>query len=205
MSRRFVTLDVFTTRPHAGNPLAVVLDSEGLDTAAMQAIAREFNLSETVFVAPPADPAHRAAIRIFTPGQELPFAGHPTVGTAALLALRDAAEGRAADRLVLAPCRIAELDLETHVAPIDDEVADAAARHQILAGIRIDHRLERFAYGFLVKTHRAFLDNRRPGRPGKPADDTGAASFPHPRRQRGFPPSRRAAPHRRMPALSRRP
>ncbi len=101
MSRRFVTLDVFTTKAHAGNPLAVVLDSEGLDSAAMQAIAREFNLSETVFVAPPADTAHRAAIRIFTPGQELPFAGHPTVGTAVLLALRDAAEGRAADRLVL--------------------------------------------------------------------------------------------------------
>lgn len=113
MSRRFVTLDVFTTRPHAGNPLAVVLDSDGLDTAAMQVIAREFNLSETVFVAPPANPAHRAAIRIFTPGQELPFAGHPTVGTAALLALRDAAEGRAADALVLeekvglVPCVIA--------------------------------------------------------------------------------------------------
>ncbi|MBR3194438.1 PhzF family phenazine biosynthesis protein [Bosea sp. (in: a-proteobacteria)] len=112
MSRRFVTLDVFTTRPHAGNPLAVVLDSEGLDSAAMQAIAREFNLSETVFVAPPANPAHRAAIRIFTPGQELPFAGHPTVGTAVLLALRDAAEGQAADRLVLeekvglVPCAI---------------------------------------------------------------------------------------------------
>lgn len=113
MSRRFVTLDVFTTRPHAGNPLAVVLDSEGLDTAAMQTIAREFNLSETVFVVPPANATHRAAIRIFTPGQELPFAGHPTVGTAALLALRDAAEGRAADRLVLeekvglVPCMIA--------------------------------------------------------------------------------------------------
>ncbi|MGE7473024.1 PhzF family phenazine biosynthesis protein [Bosea sp. NPDC003192] len=113
MSRRFVTLDVFTTRPHAGNPLAVVLDSDGLDTEAMQTIAREFNLSETVFVAPPADPAHRAAVRIFTPGQELPFAGHPTVGTAVLLALRDAAEGRAADRLVLeekvglVPCVIA--------------------------------------------------------------------------------------------------
>lgn len=113
MSRHFVTLDVFTTRPHAGNPLAVVLDSEGLDSAAMQAIAREFNLSETVFVAPPANPAHRAAVRIFTPGQELPFAGHPTVGTAVLLALRDAAEGRAADRLVLeekvglVPCVVA--------------------------------------------------------------------------------------------------
>jgi trans-2,3-dihydro-3-hydroxyanthranilate isomerase len=101
MKRRFVTLDVFTTRRHAGNPLAVVLDAEGLDTAAMQAITREFNLSETVFVAPPENPMHRAAIRIFTPGGELPFAGHPTVGTAVLLALRDAAEARAADLLTL--------------------------------------------------------------------------------------------------------
>lgn len=101
MKRRFVTLDVFTRARHAGNPLAVVLDAEGLDTEAMQAITREFNLSETVFVAPPIDPANRAAIRIFTPGRELPFAGHPTVGTAVLLALRDAQEGRAKDKLVL--------------------------------------------------------------------------------------------------------
>ena len=87
-SRSFVTLDVFTTRRFAGNPLAVVLDAEGLDDVAMQAIAREFNLSETVFVLPPAEPRHKAALRIFTPGRELPFAGHPTVGTAVLLALR---------------------------------------------------------------------------------------------------------------------
>ncbi|MEZ2406451.1 trans-2,3-dihydro-3-hydroxyanthranilate isomerase [Bosea sp. OAE752] len=101
MKRRFVTLDVFTTRRHAGNPLAVVLQSEGLDTEAMQAIAREFNLSETVFVLPPDKPGHRASIRIFTPGGELPFAGHPTVGTAVWLALSDEAEGRSADMLVL--------------------------------------------------------------------------------------------------------
>lgn len=101
MGRRFATLDVFTTKPHAGNPLAVVLDSDGLDTEAMQAIAREFNLSETVFVMPPADAANRAAVRIFTPAQELPFAGHPTVGTAVLLALRDAAEGKPGESLVL--------------------------------------------------------------------------------------------------------
>jgi trans-2,3-dihydro-3-hydroxyanthranilate isomerase len=113
MARRFVTLDVFTSHPHAGNPLAVVLDSDGLDTAAMQAIAREFNLSETVFVQPPAASAHRAALRIFTPGRELPFAGHPTVGTAVLLALRDAAESQASDLLVLeetigfVPCAVA--------------------------------------------------------------------------------------------------
>ncbi|MGX5734491.1 PhzF family phenazine biosynthesis protein [Bosea thiooxidans] len=101
MARRFVTLDVFTTRRHAGNPLAVVLQAEGLDTEAMQAIAREFNLSETVFVLPPERPEHRAALRIFTPGTELPFAGHPTVGTAVWLALHDEAEGGGTEMLVL--------------------------------------------------------------------------------------------------------
>ena len=95
MARRFVTLDVFTEQRLAGNPLAVVLESEGLDDAAMQAIAREFNLSETVFVLPPAEARHRARLRIFTPGRELPFAGHPTVGAAVLLALQDPARGDA--------------------------------------------------------------------------------------------------------------
>src|SRR5215218_5747469 len=89
MPRRFVTLDVFTRQPLAGNPLAVVLDAEGLDSGRMQAIAREFNLSETVFVLPPDDARHRARLRIFTPTHELPFAGHPTVGSAVLLAVRD--------------------------------------------------------------------------------------------------------------------
>lgn len=86
MTRRYYILDVFTETPFAGNPLAVVLDGDGLDDARMQAIAREFNLSETVFVREPRDPVNTAAIRIFTPASELPFAGHPTVGTAALLA-----------------------------------------------------------------------------------------------------------------------
>lgn len=86
MRRRFHTLDVFTDQPLGGNPLAVVHDAEDLDTARMQAIAREFNLSETVFVLPPRDPVNSARIRIFTPARELPFAGHPTVGTAVLLA-----------------------------------------------------------------------------------------------------------------------
>jgi trans-2,3-dihydro-3-hydroxyanthranilate isomerase len=95
MARRFVTLDVFTERRLAGNPLAVVLDSEGLDGTSMQAIAREFNLSETVFVLPPTEARHRARLRIFTPGRELPFAGHPTVGTAVLLALQDPDRGDA--------------------------------------------------------------------------------------------------------------
>jgi trans-2,3-dihydro-3-hydroxyanthranilate isomerase len=98
MPRRFFTLDVFADRALAGNPLAVVLDSDGLDTAAMQQIAREFNLSETVFVQPPADSRHRANVRIFTPGLEMPFAGHPTVGTAVLLASLDH-KGQAGDYL----------------------------------------------------------------------------------------------------------
>jgi trans-2,3-dihydro-3-hydroxyanthranilate isomerase len=86
MKRRFHTLDVFTATPLAGNPLAVVLDTAGLDTARMQAIAREFNLSETVFVFDTNDPVNTARLRIFTPAQELPFAGHPTIGAAILIA-----------------------------------------------------------------------------------------------------------------------
>jgi trans-2,3-dihydro-3-hydroxyanthranilate isomerase len=85
MRRQFYTLDVFTDVALAGNPLAVVLDSEGLDDSRMQAIAREFNLAETVFVREPRNPINIARLRIFTPNRELPFAGHPTVGTAILL------------------------------------------------------------------------------------------------------------------------
>jgi trans-2,3-dihydro-3-hydroxyanthranilate isomerase len=89
MSHRFFTLDVFTRRRLAGNPLAVVLEADDLDGDAMQAVAREFNLSETVFVLAPEARASRARLRIFTPTRELPFAGHPTVGTAVLLARLD--------------------------------------------------------------------------------------------------------------------
>ena len=100
--RRFHTLDVFTEQKLAGNPLAVVHDSEGLDTEAMQAIAREFNISETVFVMEPDDPVNTAKIRIFTPGSELPFAGHPTVGTGVLLAQLRAPELVGASGVVIA-------------------------------------------------------------------------------------------------------
>jgi trans-2,3-dihydro-3-hydroxyanthranilate isomerase len=86
MELDFHTLDVFTERRFAGNPLAVVHGADGLDATAMQTIAGEFNLSECVFVLKPDNPAHTAKIRIFTPTMELPFAGHPTVGTAILLA-----------------------------------------------------------------------------------------------------------------------
>jgi trans-2,3-dihydro-3-hydroxyanthranilate isomerase len=82
----FHTLDVFTETPFAGNPLAVVLGADGLTPAQMQTIAREFNLSETIFVMAPRDPAHTARVRIFFPTAEIPFAGHPTIGCAILLA-----------------------------------------------------------------------------------------------------------------------
>ena len=86
MQRRYITVDVFTDRAFGGNPLAVVLDAGGLSTAQMQAIASEFNYSETTFVLPPQGRAHDAQVRIFTVRSELPFAGHPNVGTAFVLA-----------------------------------------------------------------------------------------------------------------------
>ena len=92
MKRRFQTLDVFTDTALTGNPLAVVLDAEGLDDARMQAVAAEFNLSETVFVFEPRNAINSARVRIFTPKRELPFAGHPTVGAAALIAHLRAAD-----------------------------------------------------------------------------------------------------------------
>jgi trans-2,3-dihydro-3-hydroxyanthranilate isomerase len=92
---RFVTVDVFTAERFSGNPLAVVLNAEGLTTAQMQSIAAEFNLSETTFVMPPQDPVHTAAVRIFTPKGEVPFAGHPNVGTAFVLARTGESYGRA--------------------------------------------------------------------------------------------------------------
>ena len=110
MPRRYAILDVFTDRPLAGNPLAVVLDGDGLSDGRMQAIAREFNLSETVFVRPSENPAHSARIRIFTPARELPFAGHPTVGTAVLLALEGAAKNPALHEAMLV--------LEENVGPV---------------------------------------------------------------------------------------
>lgn len=153
----YVIYDVFTDRPLAGNPLAVVFDADGLDTARMQAIAGEFNLSETVFVAAPAEAAHSAAIRIFTPGRELPFAGHPTVGTAVALAERKIAGAmpgagidlvevleekvgpvRTAVRLVPGEPGFAEFDLprkaERIDLPLEAEAAAAAlgiGKHEI--------------------------------------------------------------------------
>jgi trans-2,3-dihydro-3-hydroxyanthranilate isomerase len=96
MQRRYVTVDVFTDRAFGGNPLAVVLDAGGLSTEQMQAIAIEFNYAETTFVLPPREAGHDANVRIFTVTAELPFAGHPNVGTAFVLASR---AGRTPERL----------------------------------------------------------------------------------------------------------
>ena len=87
----YVHVDVFTRQPFGGNQLAVFTDARGLLDAAMQRIAQELNFSETAFVFPPEDPQAHARVRIFTPGMELPFAGHPVVGTAYVLGLERSA------------------------------------------------------------------------------------------------------------------
>jgi trans-2,3-dihydro-3-hydroxyanthranilate isomerase len=95
MQLEYMTVDVFTDRRFGGNPLAVVTNAEGLATTQMQSIAAEFNLAETAFVLPPRDPSHTAEVRIFTPRAELPFAGHPNIGTAFVLARLGTIYGRA--------------------------------------------------------------------------------------------------------------
>ncbi len=110
--RPYRVIDVFTQTPLAGNPLAVIFDSSGLDTDRMQAIAREFSLSETVFILPPRDPAHRARVRIFTPAYELPFAGHPIIGTAICLALQDG--GSATPRPMILEAGVGPIHCDVH-------------------------------------------------------------------------------------------
>ncbi len=101
MELSFETVDVFTDRQFGGNPLAVVVDAQGLSSEQMQAIAAEFNLAETTFVLPPQTAGHTAQVRIFTPRAEMPFAGHPNVGTAFVLARRAERQGTALDADVL--------------------------------------------------------------------------------------------------------
>jgi trans-2,3-dihydro-3-hydroxyanthranilate isomerase len=86
MNAHYLTADVFTDRKFGGNQLAVFPDARQINSDLMPRIAQEFNYSETTFVLPPDDPSHTARVRIFTPGGELQFAGHPTVGTAHVLA-----------------------------------------------------------------------------------------------------------------------
>jgi len=86
MQLRYAIVDVFAEAPLQGNPAAIVFDADALDGARMQAIAREFNLSETAFILKPQDASHTAHVRLFTPGSEVPFAGHPNIGAAFALA-----------------------------------------------------------------------------------------------------------------------
>jgi trans-2,3-dihydro-3-hydroxyanthranilate isomerase len=146
MKRRFVTLDVFTAKRFAGNPLAVVLDGKGIDGAAMQAVAREFNLSETVFLLPPTDRAHRARLRIFTPATEIPFAGRPTVGTAVLLGRIDRAgsaemvleEGVGDVRCLVEPID-AERGRASFALPrLPEETGSAAERSRLALALGLD-------------------------------------------------------------------
>ena len=93
MKRRYAVADVFTDTPFLGNPVAVVLDAQGISSGQMQQIAAEFGYSETTFVLPPENAANTAQVRIFTPTREIPFAGHPNVGTAFVLASYAAQNG----------------------------------------------------------------------------------------------------------------
>ena len=88
----FMIVDVFTNVAFGGNQLAVLTDARGLTSEAMQTITREFDFPETTFLLPPSDPAYARRVRIFTPGRELPFAGHPTVGTACALVMSGACQ-----------------------------------------------------------------------------------------------------------------
>src|SRR6266498_1243982 len=116
-SYRFAQVDVFTDRVFGGNPLAVFLDGRGLDDALMQQIAREMNLSETVFLFPPSRPDCAAALRIFTPAREIPFAGHPTIGTTWVMAVHG-----------LAPMGAARFVLEEGVGPVRVELEGSPSR-----------------------------------------------------------------------------
>ena len=120
----FVTVDVFTDRKFGGNPLAVVPDATALTSAQMQAIAGEFNLAETTFVLPPRELSHTAEVRIFTPRAELPFAGHPNIGTAFVLAK----ESERAGRRVSDPMIFEEKAGLVRLNLIKDEVSIIGAR-----------------------------------------------------------------------------
>lgn len=189
MSRHpFEILDVFTRTPFAGNPLAVVHDADGLSDAAMQAIAREFNLSETVFVLPAESEHHTARLRIFTPQKELPFAGHPTVGAAVSLALGRVSAGAPRTAMVLAleeavgPVRaavtpedartgIAEFDAPRlpelfHAAPEAARVARALSLepHEVGGQLPVSVASAGVAFTFVPVTSLSALERARPDR-----------------------------------------
>jgi trans-2,3-dihydro-3-hydroxyanthranilate isomerase len=148
MDLKFNTLDVFTSKRFGGNPLAVVHDADALSTEQMQTITREFNLSETIFVMKPSDPNNTARVRIFFPGGEMPFAGHPTLGCAILLAeMRNKpgctfeTEIRLEEVAGLVPVKVTRIGDVPHgmfkapVVPV--KVADGPAKSDIAAALGI--------------------------------------------------------------------
>jgi trans-2,3-dihydro-3-hydroxyanthranilate isomerase len=163
MKLEFTTVDVFTSRPFGGNPLAVLTNAQGLSTEQMQAIAAEFNLAETTFVLPPRDPAHTAQVRIFTPKAEMPFAGHPNVGTAFVLARAGNSSGRpiSGDRLVFEEkAGLVPIDLTREqgvvvaarlAAPVPLKLGDEFAPEIVAAACSID------ADEIEMRTHRPII------------------------------------------------
>lgn len=190
----FHIYDVFTDRPFAGNPLAIVEDADGLSDAQMQTIARQFNLSETIFVQTPEDGGNTAKVRIFTPGAEIPFAGHPTVGCAHFLAKR---LGRNAitleERAGLVPVTIAHGLAEFTAPRLPQAIGRAPSASQVAAAIGLSeadvspHRPGAFEAGpaflFASVCDLDALARAKPVEPGWQAmmaaagiDDTGRSS-----------------------------
>src|SRR5438045_2508475 len=120
----FMIVDVFSDTAFGGNQLAVIKDARGLTGEAMQTITREFDFPETTFLLPPADPAHARRVRIFTPGREMQFAGHPTVGTACALVMSGA-------------CPAGEVVLEEGIGPVPVEVERSG--RSFSGRFRLDH------------------------------------------------------------------
>ncbi|WP_119268334.1 PhzF family phenazine biosynthesis protein [Taklimakanibacter deserti] len=188
MELKFNTLDVFTNRRFGGNPVAIVHDADALTTEQMQTITREFNLSETVFVMKPKDPGNTARVRIFFPGGEMPFAGHPTLGCAVLLAEMKHKPGcsfeteiRLEEVAGLVPVKVSRIGDAPHglfKAPVvPQKIADGPAKADIAAALGISadeigfdaHRPMLIeggpAFFFVPVPSRAILERVRPCEP----------------------------------------
>ena len=139
---RYLTLDVFTSAPFGGNQLAVFPDATGIPEDLLLPITREFNFSEVTFCYPPADASHTRRVRIFTPEKELPFAGHPVVGTAVALALREGVLGKAKEGRIT-------FELGVGVVPVDVRATSGTVGWAELSVAKLPEitRLERVSVG----------------------------------------------------------
>jgi len=164
----FCTCDVFTTERYSGNPLAVVSGADGLSGSAMQRIAGEFNLSETIFILTAQDAAHTARVRIFTPGRELPFAGHPTVGCAVMLA-ENAGVAEAGPRFIFVP--VSNLDALSRATP------NGAAFEALMAQGKT-HEVFVYTAGTEGADYRGRMFAPDIGIPEDPATGAASACFP---------------------------